>query len=117
MLLAELSTFSQFSIDSKFLWTSWSVAMDTPQLIKENEFVAVCLLRVMGNSARKLGRVAIGDVKGRHVHLTYCIHNTSILCMYMYNCVFDTCISHVLHVYWSFYRSDFEVAVIFPTTH
>lgn len=66
MVLAELSTFGQFSIDSKFLWTSWCVAMDNPQMIKDNEFVAVCLLRVMGNySARKLGRVAIGDVKGK----------------------------------------------------
>lgn len=64
MLVAELSCFSQSLINSKFVWDSWKFVC-TPELVKINEFVTVCVLRVIGNMAKKLGRVAIGDLKGK----------------------------------------------------
>ena len=62
MLLAEVSQFT-VSIDSKFLFDNWqrysgTVAMETGSPL-------VQILITIGNTAKKLSRIAIEDIRGK----------------------------------------------------
>ena len=63
MVLAELANVSQSMIDNKFVWDNWR-AFSSPDTAKENEFVLASILKVIGCMAKKLGRIALGDIKG-----------------------------------------------------
>ena len=68
MLLAEVSQFTT-TMDSKFLFDSWqkyssNVAMETGSPL-------VQILITIGNAARKLSRIAIEDIRGMNVYISY----------------------------------------------
>ena len=77
MLLSEISALNQ-SVDTKFLLDNWK-SYGTVTMSTTNDSILVSILTIIGNMAKKLGKIAIGDVKGTCIYIV-CMSTCMIVC-------------------------------------
>lgn len=67
MLLSKISALNQL-VDTKFLLDNWK-SYGTVTMSTTNDSILVSILTIIGNMAKKLGKIAIGDVKDQILEL------------------------------------------------